>query len=287
MSSTVLKRPDWLKVKYNQVAVQEIAELMTGLKLATVCKEANCPNLGECYAKQTATFMILGEVCTRNCRFCNVNHGKPLPPDEDEPMNIAKAVKHLKLQHAVLTCCTRDDLNDGGAEHFSKTVKAIKAKNPKTTVETLISDMKLDFDALDCVINSGTDVFNHNMETVKELQKVVRPQADYYRSLAVIRYAKSKRPEMLVKTGFMVGMGETDKQIFCLMDHILATGCDILTIGQYLPPSQNHHKLDRYVTPDEFKHYKEVALEKGFKYVASSPLTRSSYQAKEALEGSL
>ena len=278
------KKPDWLKVRFNQEAVDEVAALMRDLKLTTVCREANCPNLGECYRKHTATFMILGEICTRNCRFCNVTTGKPLPPDPDEPENVALAAQALKLRHVVLTCATRDDLPDGGAEHFAKTVRAIREKCPTATVETLISDMKMNTAALDTVIAAHPEVLNHNVETVKELQSVIRPQARYERSLDVLRYCKQKDPTILTKTGFMVGLGETDEQIDRLMDDILETGCDILTIGQYLQPSPKHHPLARYVTPEEFARYKETALRKGFRHVASAPLARSSYKAWEVLE---
>ena len=280
----MIKKPDWLKVRFNQEAVDEVAALMRDLKLTTVCREANCPNLGECYRKHTATFMILGEICTRNCRFCNVTTGKPLPPDPDEPENVALAAQALKLRHVVLTCATRDDLPDGGAEHFAQTVRAIREKCPTATVETLISDMKMNTDALDTVIAAHPEVLNHNVETVRELQSAVRPQARYERSLDVLRYCKKKDPTILTKTGFMVGLGETDEQIDRLMDDILETGCDILTIGQYLQPSPNHHPLARYVTPEEFARYKETALRKGFRHVASAPLARSSYKAWEVLE---
>lgn len=278
------RKPEWLRVRYNREAVEEVAELMRDLKLNTVCKEANCPNLGECYRKHTATFMILGSVCTRNCRFCNVATGRPLPPDPDEPDNVALAAKKLGLRHVVLTCSTRDDLADGGAEQFSKTVRAVRRECPGATVETLISDMKFNTDALDIVIASHPDVLNHNVETVKELQKAVRPQAGYERSLGVLRYCKEKDPSLMTKTGFMVGLGETEEQISVLMDDILATGCDILTIGQYLQPSPEHYPLARYATPEDFARYKELALSKGFRHVASAPLARSSYRAWEVME---
>ena len=278
------RKPEWLKVRYNQEAVNEVAEMMRDLKLTTVCKEANCPNLGECYRKHTATFMILGSICTRNCRFCNVTHGKPLPPDPEEPENVAQAAKKLGLRHVVLTCSTRDDLPDGGAEHFAKTVRAIRAQCPGTTVETLTSDMRGDHAAFDTVIAVHPDVFNVNIETVKVLQKAIRPSAGYERTLDVLRYIKQTDPTILTKTGFMVGLGETEDQISRLMDDILAVGCDILTIGQYLQPSPEHWKLDRYATPEDFARYKEMALQKGFRHVASAPLARSSYKAWEALE---
>lgn len=278
------RKPEWLKVRFNQSAVREVAELMQGLNLNTVCKEANCPNLGECYLKHTATFMILGNICTRNCRFCNVATGRPLPPDPKEPENVARAARKLGLRHVVVTCSTRDDLPDGGAEQFARTVRALRETCPGVTVETLISDMKGDPGSLDIVLAAHPDVLNHNVETVQELQKAVRPQASYERSLGVLRYCKEKDPTILTKTGFMVGLGETEGQIDRLMDDILATGCDILTIGQYLQPSPQHYPLARYVTPDEFAHYKELALRKGFRHVASAPLARSSYKAWEVLE---
>lgn len=285
MADAVSKRPDWLKVRYNPAAVAEVAELMSGLRLNTVCKEANCPNLGECYKKKTATFLLLGSICTRNCRFCNVATGKPLPPDPDEPENVAIAVQKLGLRHVVLTCSTRDDLADGGAEHFAQTIRAIRRLCPGTTVETLISDMKMDTDALDVIAAAHPEILNHNVETVKQLQKDVRPQAKYERSLDVLRYFKKKDPTILTKTGFMVGLGETEEQIDELLDDIRAVDCDILTIGQYLPPSKEHYPLARYATPEDFKRYEQWAYAKGFRYVASTPLARSSYRAWEALEG--
>ncbi len=279
------RKPEWLRVRYNQEAVAEVAQLLGELRLNTVCKEANCPNLGECYRKHTATFMILGSQCTRSCRFCSVTPGHPQPPDPEEPENVAAAAKKLGLRHVVLTCPTRDDLPDGGAEQFAQTVRAIRRACPGATVETLISDMQMNTAALDAVIEARPEVLNHNVETVRALQKAVRPQADYERSLAVLRYCKEKDAALLTKTGFMVGLGETEEQIGELMDDVLAAGCDILTIGQYLQPSPEHYPLDRYATPEDFARYKAMALDKGFRYVASAPLARSSYKAWEALEG--
>lgn len=279
------RKPEWLRVRYNQEAVAEVAQLLGELRLNTVCKEANCPNLGECYRKHTATFMILGSQCTRSCRFCSVTPGHPLPPDPEEPENVAAAAKKLGLRHVVLTCPTRDDLPDGGAEQFAQTVRAIRRACPGATVETLISDMQMNTAALDAVIEARPEVLNHNVETVRALQKAVRPQADYERSLAVLRYCKEKDAALLTKTGFMVGLGETEEQIGELMDDVLAAGCDILTIGQYLQPSPEHYPLDRYASPEDFARYKAMALDKGFRYVASAPLARSSYKAWEALEG--
>ncbi len=279
------RKPEWLRVRYNQKAVAEVAQLLGELRLNTVCEEANCPNLGECYRKHTATFMILGSQCTRNCRFCSVTPGHPQPPDPEEPENVAAAAKKLGLRHVVLTCPTRDDLPDGGAEQFAQTVRAIRRACPGATVETLISDMQMNTAALDAVIEARPEVLNHNVETVRALQKAVRPQADYERSLAVLRYCKEKDAALLTKTGFMVGLGETEEQIGELMDDVLAAGCDILTIGQYLQPSPEHYPLDRYASPEDFARYKKMALDKGFRYVASAPLARSSYKAWEALEG--
>ena len=279
------RKPEWLRVRYNQEAVAEVAQLLGELRLNTVCKEANCPNLGECYRKHTATFMILGSQCTRNCRFSSVAPGHPQPPDPEEPENVAAAAKKLGLRHVVLTCPTRDDLPDGGAEQFAQTVRAIRRACPGATVETLISDMQMNTAALDAVIEARPEVLNHNVETVRALQEAVRPQADYERSLAVLRYCKEKDAALLTKTGFMVGLGETEEQIGELMDDVLAAGCDILTIGQYLQPSPEHYPLDRYASPEDFARYKEMALDKGFRYVASAPLARSSYKAWEALEG--
>lgn len=278
------KKPSWLKVPYNREAVEEVAEIMKDLGLNTVCKEANCPNLGECYKKHTATFMIMGSACTRNCRFCNVTCAKPQPLDAQEPENVAIAAKKLGLKHVVVTQVTRDDIPDGGAQHMADTVRAIKKHCPDTSVEVLISDLKGKEDCIYKVLEAKPDVLNHNVEMPKELYSEIRPQAIYERSLHVLEYSKKTHPKILTKTGFMLGLGETDEQIFALMDDILKTGCDILTIGQYLQPSKEHTPLKRYVTPQEFDNYKKIALEKGFKYVASTPLVRSSYRALEAME---
>ena len=276
------KKPAWLKVNFNREAVEEVQGLMAKLKLNTVCKEANCPNLGECYKKHTATFMILGRQCTRNCRFCNVVHGAPEPVDPEEPENLAEAALRLGLKHVVITSVTRDDLPDGGAAHFAACIRAVRATSPDTAVEVLIPDMKGVASSLDIVIAAKPDVFNHNVETVKELYEKVRPEADYDRSLDVLRYAKSAAPDMYVKTGIMVGLGETEAQVCALMDDVLATGCDILTVGQYLRPSSAHVEMKEYISPETFARYKEIAEKKGFRYVASSPLVRSSYRAEEA-----
>ena len=279
-----LKKPDWLRVQYNREAVEEVARLMKDLKLNTVCKEANCPNLGECYKKHTATFMVMGSACTRNCRFCNVSCAKPQPLDPDEPRHLAEVAKKLALRHVVVTQVTRDDLPDGGAAHMAAVVRAVHETCPGTTVEVLISDLKGSEDALRIVLDAKPEVLNHNVEMVSRLYHDVRPQARYERSLKVLSDSKKFAPNILTKTGFMLGLGETDDEVYALMDDIRATGCDILTISQYLQPSPQHWALQRYVTPEDFARFKDIAMEKGFKFVASSPLVRSSYRAAEAFE---
>ena len=279
------RKPEWLKVKFNAEAVAEVAEMMKRLKLNTVCREANCPNLGECFGRHTATFMILGRHCTRNCKFCNVIHSAPDEVDASEPAAVAEAVVTLKLHHAVITSVTRDDLPDGGAAHFAAVIRAIREASPDTTVEVLIPDFKGDMAALDTVLEARPDVLGHNIETVRRLYDV-RPGADYDRTLGVLRYCKEKAPDIYTKTGFMVGLGETDAEISGLMRDIRETGCDILTIGQYLRPSEEHAPLDRYVTPEGFAAYKAEAESLGFAGVVSLPLARSSYLAEEALEKS-
>ena len=278
------RKPEWLKVPYNREAVEEVASLMKDLKLNTVCKEANCPNLGECYRKHTATFMALGANCTRNCRFCNVTCARPTPVDPEEPAHIAQASKKLGLRHVVITQVTRDDLPDGGAAHMAAIIRAVHEECPGVTVEVLVSDMKGDEEALKTVLAARPEVLNHNVEMPKELYAAIRPQAIYTRSLKVLSDSKKFAPDILVKTGFMVGLGEDEAMIDTLLSDIAATGCDILTIGQYLQPSKQHAELKRYVTPDEFAHYKEMAAAKGIPFVVSTPLVRSSYRALEAVE---
>ena len=278
------RMPEWFKVKYNQEAVNEVSRLMAKLRLNTVCKEANCPNLGECFQKHTATFMILGSQCTRNCRFCNVVHGTPEPVDPEEPMHVAEAVRDLKLRHVVITQVTRDDLPDGGASQFANTVSAIRELCPDVTIEVLISDMKGDQTSLDTVITAHPEVINHNIETVASLYSSVRPEANYRRSLSVLRYVKEKDSTILTKTGIMLGLGETKEQVLQTMDDVLSTDCDIFTIGQYLRPSPAHIEMKEYISPEIFAEYKNIGLQKGFRYVASSPLVRSSYRAAEALQ---
>lgn len=281
---TSKRKPDWLRVRFNSEETKEVEFMMKELELNTVCKEANCPNLCECYKKRTATFMIMGSQCTRNCRFCNVNNGQPQQLDKNEPINVAKAVKELGLSHAVITSVTRDDLEDCGASHFAKTIKAVKELNPSTSIEVLIPDLKGIEENLDIVINANPKVINHNIETVKSLYDKVRPEAIYERSLNVLKYVKDKAPHILTKTGIMVGLGESDEEVYKVMDDALSMGCDIFTIGQYLRPSKNHIEIKEYVTPEKFEEYRLEGIKKGFKYIASSPLVRSSYKAEEAIK---
>lgn len=272
-----------IKVAYNQKSVDQMAAMMAQLNLNTVCREANCPNMGECYKNKTATFMIMGSQCTRNCRFCNVINGRPQRLDPNEPENLAQAVEQLGLSHVVVTSVTRDDLPDGGAAHFAKVIEAIKRRTPDVTVEVLIPDMKGDPASLDMVIAAKPDVINHNIETVADLYEQVRPEADYRRSLDVLAYVKKTAPDILTKTGIMVGLGETRRQVFQVMDDARACGCDLFTVGQYLQPSKEHVSLKEYVSQETFDIYEKAGYEKGFRYVASGPLVRSSYRAQEAL----
>ncbi|MEY7999161.1 lipoyl synthase [Clostridium sp. Mt-5] len=284
MIKNINGKPKWLKVSYNKKSMEEINLLMEKLSLNTVCREANCPNMGECYKKHTATFMIMGNQCTRHCRFCNVAHGKPLKIDPKEPRHVAEAVKQLSLKHVVVTSVTRDDLSDCGAEHFAETIQEIRYLCPNTTVEVLIPDLKGSKRNLDIVIKANPDVINHNIETAERLYNTVRPEADYKRSLSVLKYVKDKNPNILSKTGIMVGLSETEEEIYKVMDDALNVKCDIFTIGQYLRPTKQHIEVAKYVAPEKFERYRQAGMKKGFLYVASSPLVRSSYKAEEAVE---
>ena len=278
-----LKKPEWLKIKYRETDLSEVALLMKELSLNTVCKEAACPNLCECYKKGTATFMILGRHCTRNCRFCNVECAPPSPVDKSEPLHVAEAVQKLHLKYAVITSVTRDDLPDEGADHFAQTIESIHSLCPGVKVEVLIPDMHAKEELLDRVLQARPDVLNHNVETIERLYPAVRPQARYERSLKVLEYVKKTYPDIFTKTGIMVGLGETRDEVFKLMDDVREAGCDIMTIGQYLRPSSAHIEVAEYIRPEQFAEYKKIGLEKGFRYVASAPFVRSSYNASEAL----
>ncbi|ATW28807.1 lipoyl synthase [Candidatus Formimonas warabiya] len=279
------RKPDWLKIKLlGAEKVPETERILRRLSLHTVCKEANCPNLMECFAKKTATFMILGQVCTRNCTFCNVIKGEAQPVDPDEPAHIAEAVKALQLKHVVITSVTRDDLADGGAGHFAQAIRCIKRINESILVEVLIPDFRGDQKALSVVVKAKPDILNHNVETVPRLYPSVRPLANYQRSLELLRVVKKLDPGIYTKSGIMVGLGEEEQEIRDLMQDLRAVDCDLLTIGQYLAPSKQHHAVVAYIHPEIFAQYKSLGEGMGFKYVASAPFVRSSYHADEAGE---
>jgi len=262
---------------------RQIEETLRGLNLHTVCEQAGCPNLGECYCSKTATFMILGNQCTRNCTFCQVSKGEPQPVDALEPDHVAQAVRQLELKHVVVTSVTRDDLPDGGANHFARVIYAVREACPGTTVEVLIPDFQGDVDALQTVIDAKPTVINHNIETVQRLYPEVRPMADYRRSLALLERIKAISPGIRTKSGIMVGLGETVSEVMeCLRD-LRAAQCEFLTIGQYLAPSARHHPVVEYIHPDVFMKLKQEAEALGFVHVASGPFVRSSYHAGEAL----
>ncbi len=274
------RRPDWLRVKAPQAgAFTETKKLMRELDLVTVCEEAACPNIGECWSQKHATMMILGSICTRACAFCNVATGKPDQLDPHEPDNVALAVARLGLQHVVITSVDRDDLSDGGAEHFARTISAIRMASPVTTIEILTPDFLRKPGAVEVVVAARPDVFNHNMETVERLYKSIRPGARYAHSLEVLRQVKALDPTIFTKSGIMVGLGEGDEEVYQMMDHLRAADVDFMTIGQYLQPTPKHAAVDRFVTPEQFTAYAETGTKKGFLMMASTPLTRSSYHA--------
>ena len=274
------KRPDWLKIKLPVGDnFNDVRNLMRKQKLNTVCEEANCPNIAECWNHRTATFMILGDICTRTCGFCNVKSGLPTELDLDEPGRVVESIKELKLRHSVITSVNRDELNDGGAEIFKEVVRLCREEVPDCTVEILIPDFKGEEHAFEIIMQSPPDILNHNLETIERLYHVVRPQAKYHRSLELIKWFKQKG--LKTKSGLMVGIGEKPDEVIDVMNDLVSYGCDILTIGQYLQPTKQHLPVDRFVTPDEFNMYKEEGLKIGFKIVESSPLVRSSYHADE------
>lgn len=278
------RKPEWLRRKIQGSSISsEVNNILQDLSLNTVCKEANCPNKMECFNRSTATFMILGSVCTRNCTFCNVTKGEPQLVDPEEPKKVAMAVAKLKLKHAVITSVTRDDLPDGGAAQFAEVVNEIRNLQQKITVEVLIPDFDGDEVALLKVIASKPDIINHNVETVPELYSKVRPMAIFERSLELLRKVKEVDDTILTKSGIMVGLGETEEAVVNVMKELRGVGCDIITIGQYLAPSSKHHPVIEYVHPDLFEKYKKIGTEMGFKHVVSAPLVRSSYHADEVL----
>lgn len=280
------KKPDWLRIRVpggTETETEAVASMLRKLKLHTVCEEANCPNIIECFGRKTATFMILGRTCTRNCTFCNVSKAATTPVDSEEPLHVAKAVVELGLKHVVVTSVTRDDLPDGGAEHFAKVIAKVRELSPATVIEVLIPDFQGDNEALLKVIAAKPDVINHNIETIKRLYPNVRPMADYERSLELIRRVKEESSYIYSKSGLMLGLGEKPEEVKKLLADLRQVECDIVTIGQYLAPSKLHHPVVEYIRPEIFADYKILAEQMGFKYAASSPLVRSSYHAGEAL----
>ena len=280
VNDTRPKRPEWLKVRLPMGEnYRQVRSIVDDFKLHTICQSGNCPNMGECWGAGTATFMILGNVCTRSCSFCAVKTGRPNEYDEDEPRRVAEAIWLMKVKHAVITSVNRDELKDRGAEIWYQTVRSVKELSPDTTIETLIPDVKGTWEALERMISAGQEVVSHNMETVQSLYRKVRPQARYERSLEQIQRTKDYGKR--TKSGIMVGLGETKQEVFKIMDDLAAHGCDILTIGQYLQPTKLHIAVAEYIHPDLFAEYKEVGLQKGLLYVESGPLVRSSYHAEK------
>jgi lipoic acid synthetase len=278
----VLPKPPWIRVKAPGArAFDATRSTLRAHRLYTVCEEAACPNIGECWGKRHATVMIMGDTCTRACAFCNVRTGKPGALDQGEPERVGAAIAELGLTHVVVTSVDRDDLSDGGAAHFAATIRAIRAATPRTTIEVLTPDFLRKDGALEIVVEAKPDVFNHNIETVPALYRRIRPGADYRHSLALLRHAKELDGRLFTKSGMMVGLGERREEVAAVMDDLRAADVDLLTVGQYLQPTRKHAAIDRFVTPDEFDAYGRAAYEKGFLLVASSPLTRSSYHAAE------
>ncbi|WP_054309856.1 lipoyl synthase [Mesorhizobium sp. 1M-11] len=278
----VLRKPDWIRVKAPvSKGYAETREIVKSHKLVTVCEEAGCPNIGECWEKKHATFMIMGEICTRACAFCNVATGIPTALDADEPNRVAQAVKTMGLSHVVITSVDRDDLEDGGAQHFADVILAIRAAAPTTTIEILTPDFLRKDGALEIVVAAKPDVFNHNLETVPSNYLTVRPGARYFHSIRLLQRVKELDPSIFTKSGIMVGLGEERHEVLQLMDDLRSADVDFMTIGQYLQPSKKHHPVKKFVTPEEFQSYAIVGKSKGFLLMASSPLTRSSHHAGE------
>jgi lipoic acid synthetase len=281
-------KPPWLRVRLpSGGAYNEVQGVLGDLRLNSVCEEARCPNKGECFHHRTATFLILGDVCTRNCRFCAVAKGAPEPLDWDEPERVAQAVERLGLAYAVITSVTRDDAPDGGACIFAETIRAIRRRVPECKIEVLVPDFQGDAEALGIVMDARPDVLNHNVETIPRLYSLARPQADYARSLELLRSAKEMAPDGLTKSGLMLGLGETLDEIREVMADLRRVGCDLLTLGQYLQPSRAHLPIDRYVTPDEFALLAQEGEAMGFRHVESGPLVRSSYHAREQVDSGM
>ena len=277
------RKPAWIRARSPaDPAVARLKEVLRNNRLHTVCEEASCPNIGECFAGGTATFMIMGDICTRRCPFCDVAHGRPDPLDTDEPLNLARTIKAMQLSYVVVTSVDRDDLRDGGAEHYTRCISTIREHNPKTRIEVLVPDFRGRMDrALEILNSAPPDVFNHNLETVPSLYKKVRPGSDYAWSLDLLKRFKALHPDIPTKSGLMLGVGETIEEVAQVMRDLRAHGCDMLTLGQYLQPSKHHLPLVRYVHPDEFDRLGELGYELGFTHVASGPMVRSSYHADQ------
>ncbi len=273
-------KPDWLKIQIpSGVEYAAVKKIVQTHKLHTICEDGRCPNMAECWGAGTATFMILGNICTRSCSFCAVATGRPTEYDMDEPTRVAEAVKLMKVKHCVITSVNRDELKDKGASVWAATIREVKKQNPGVTMETLIPDFKAQWDLLEMVVNERPEVVSHNMETVERLYRIVRPQAKYERSLEQIK--RTKELGRRTKSGIMLGLGETEEEVFKAMDDLLSHGCDVLTLGQYLQPTKMHLKVEEYVSPEKFKMYKEVGENKGFRIVESGPMVRSSYHAEK------
>ncbi|MBN1527294.1 MAG: lipoyl synthase [Candidatus Omnitrophica bacterium] len=278
-------KPSWLNKKIDLRACSRTKEILRSLRVETVCEQAMCPNIGECFGRGEATFLILGKHCTRACSFCNVRKEKPIGPDPGEPGRVAEAVKLFSLKHAVITSVTRDDLPDGGASLFADTVLSIRERSPGVKVEVLIPDFRLSPGAITLVVKSSPDIIAHNVETVPSLYEITRRGADYDRSLEVLRIVKSLSPKIRTKSGIMLGMGEREDEVYSVMRDLRSVFCDFLSIGQYLAPSRSHHPVKEYITPDKFKRYKEEGIEMGFAHIESGPYVRSSYMAASYLHG--
>lgn len=275
-----VRKPEWLKINIGaNLRYTETKRIVDNHCLHTICSSGRCPNMGECWGRGTATFMIAGDICTRSCKFCNTKTGKPLPLNTEEPNNVAKSIALMKLDHAVITSVDRDDLPDLGAKHWAETIIQIKTLNPNTTTEVLIPDFQGKRDLIDLVIDAKPDIISHNMETVRRLTPLVRSAAKYDTSLSVIEHIASRGVKS--KSGIMVGLGETPQEVEQLMDDLVAVGCKVLTIGQYLQPSHKHYPVREYITPEQFLEYKNIGLSKGFEQVESAPLVRSSYHAEK------
>jgi len=278
-----IRKPEWLRIgRMDREKIKEVQQLLRKLGLHTVCEESMCPNIGKCFEKKTATFLVMGDVCTRDCKFCDIKFGKPNPLDPEEPNHIVEATKKLGLKHVVVTSVTRDDLKDGGAAHFAEITKKLKEYDPKLVIELLIPDLKGKERDIRTVVESKPDIINHNVEVVPRLFRKVTPQSNYKTSLSLLKQVKEMNPEIHTKSGLMVGLGETKEEVIEVMKDLREINCDILTIGQYLKPPSSDLEIEEFVHPDLFKEYEETAYELGFEFVASAPFVRSSFNAEEA-----